>query len=340
MERESEVWPAAVLLGAGWLCGCAGVFGPRKPLPAAQTVALEADGAGPDARSAEAAARRAALLEGLELFLSSADAARHPGLPEEGARYVAESRVVGSSHRRGVWRRRVSVTMRYRDWGKALEAQGFVAPPAIAGRPCLSLRVETGPARAALARRLSVAGFGVDCPGVVLELAGREVEALAPAASGRLAARTESLELTARWLSTGTPQVPFSFSRSATAFELSPSDAQTKAADDAAWMAARDLRAWAAQRLEMRRRMTILALSAGDLDRVRALLAALRAQPGVVAASLEGVAGSDARLRVWTEKLSADELALRLKELPGFHFAVRNVEPPYGWVEIDGEDSD
>jgi hypothetical protein len=320
---------------------------------------MEGEGSGPDASAAESAARRDALGQTLQLFLSTGTAAPDSEVLSELSAYLGPGDELSSSRHAGRTTRRERFAVRYRALAADLERRGLIHPGAIVGRPRLILALDPSPwskkASEILIERLGEAGFEAVASAAehpladarrqgarVLVQGGAQADQTDSGPLGRLVSGSASYDVTASWIpaeSTAAAVVlPGRISETAKAYELTAADAQARAADNAAISVTGRLRSWLADRLEERFRMTVLVLSLGERERVLKFLSAVRAVPGVEAAAMDVVAGGDVRFHVWTRRTSADELALQLKNMSGFHLVVRNVEPPYGWIELDTED--
>ena len=73
----------------------------------------------------------------------------------------------------------------------------------------------------------------------------------------------------------------------------------------------------------------------GGIPEARRLLETLRSGSLVTGAAFEAAVGKDVRLRVFVEKLSADDLAAGLLRFKEYRFAVRAVEPFYQSIELE-----
>ena len=105
---------------------------------------------------------------------------------------------------------------------------------------------------------------------------------------------------------------------------------------DAGVLAADRLRKLLAGRYDERAEIALSVVGLGGFERARRLIAAMRGLPGVVAVSLDALSDRDAKLRVFVERLSADELAASLLRLGKYSFTVRSVEADFNAVELEG----
>lgn len=306
----------------------------------------------------EAAARRAAVAQFYEAFVSSsaraaAGDAFERSLPAAATSYVTSSRVLGASGEGGERRLKARCLVDYARLGRDLESAGWVKPAGVVGRIKAAISIaepSPGLASEALRRALADRGYAAyvlerpEGEQAALSRAKAQGAALLLAGSARSRAATQAalsdfhpsdaeLELKVYGVAKG--EVIEDLTADATAVDLDAEGAAAKALSNAGLLAADKLRRFLAGRFVERTEISVLVLGLGGLPETLRLLAALRGEPGVAGAAVAALGGGDVKLRVFAERLSADELAADMLKLPGWSFSVRSVEPDFNSVELD-----
>ncbi len=267
----------------------------------------------------------------------------------------------------GEVRRKLEVWVKVAALGKALDAAGLLKPGGVRGEPRLVLALDetcprepkvAGRASEALRRGLIERGyFVVDANEqdvsrrktpvsreAALAQARRVGADFALVGSARAAPTADAAmsglfeyraELAASLVPAGDVASPGGVEQTAQAVDLASESAAAKALEDAGQLAADRARLLLSGRYVERAELGLIVDNIGGLDQVRELLRTLRAQPGVVGAALDAFLGRDVKVRVFAERLGADELAAMTLKLPGYALTIRSVETDYNLVEVE-----
>lgn len=353
-------------LASALSAGCA-----MKPGPKKGGIVVEAEGAGATQAKAESAAMRKAVDGLIEFYVAPEARARELAAIEErvlakAGRFVKRKKIVA----RGKGAEQVALRLRafvaLPKLAKELDALGAVRPEGVAGSPKIVLslrergpgaRKELGSASDALRRVLMERGY------MAMDLSdplnkeylkdGDPNEALAIAkkmradvlVTGTVSAEpvyderlsgyrsfVAKAEIEASVVSTlreiGT------FTKEANAVDVETGPAAAKALSNVGELLGDPLREALAEVFRARTEIALVVLGIGGPEKARAFLRALRAQPKVVGAALSAFAGGDAKLRVFVEKMAADELTAHLLKLRGYELHVRAVEPDFNYIEL------
>jgi hypothetical protein len=344
---------AAGLLALAGLCACAG----GRPTP--EVLVIEAEGRAPLAarkEGAAAAARRRAVEETLEAFISSRTRADSAALISErilsrATDYIDHAKDLGFDVDASSWTGRVRAEVRYPRLGDDLASLGLVNAESAKNRPGVSLSVrETGPGAAAEAGRASQAmrrAFmerGYAAIDLSDPLMGRyaggaavaiEAQASAgPVADPRLAAYSSCrAEIKGSWKETGSGARSGRFEEKATAVDLSRSGAGAKALENAGLLAAERVIA------ELGARWKARAEIRADIEGVKGWLEALkiigelRRLPEIADVALVSFPSPKRlALRVFSDR-SADEIAGAMARATELSLRVIGVEA--GSIELE-----
>lgn len=318
-------------------------------------------------------ARRSAVAELLDLYVADETRTQSQGLIEEkvlarAPAYIKRHKPVEVQERSDGIRLRLRALILYQKLGQDLEQLGLVKPEGVRGRPRVLVALEeTGPgagvevgrASEALRRRLLEQGYqAVDLSdrmnpeyrkaadpfeearkrGAQILVTGRvSAQPMLDARLDRYHPFRARLELEA--LAVPEKDAVASIVQEASAVDLLPETAASKALANSGEAAAERLMRALALRYRERHEIGLAVLGAGDMEKTRSLIRSLRSLPEVAGASLDSLAGRDARIRVFVERLSADELAARILRLRGQSFQVRAVEPDNRYLELEAEGS-
>lgn len=342
-----------------------------KPGTYASGHVTEVEGRGGLRAEALAQARRSAVAGLLDLYVSeearsqSQSAIEDKVLANAGA-YIKRHKPVEVQERSDGIRLRLRALVLYQKLGRDLEQMGLVKPEGVRGRPRVLVALEeTGPgagsevgrASEALRRRLLEQGYQAmdlsdrmdpdyrKSADPLEEARKREAQVLV---TGRAAAAPLSDERLDRYhpfrarLELEAVSVPekdavASIVQEAAAVDLLPETAAAKALANAGEAAAERLRQALSGRYRERQEIRLAVIGAGGMEKARGLIRSLRSLPEVAGASLDSLAGRDARIRIFVERLSADELAARILRLKGQSFQVRAVEPDNRYLELEAE---
>jgi len=138
---------------------------------------------------------------------------------------------------------------------------------------------------------------------------------------------------TATWVASG--EVLATVTAQASAVDLVPVTAGAKALDNAGELAADQLAAALSRRFRERTEMALTVAGLDAWERLRRFVGELRGLPGVAGAAVVGLAPGEARLRVFAEKLSPEELVALLMRLPGYSFEVRSLDADDHVIELE-----
>ncbi|MBI4375704.1 MAG: hypothetical protein HY549_04560 [Elusimicrobia bacterium] len=353
-----------LLLSAG--AGCARRL---RPGPQANTINVEAEAEiGQSSEAALVQAQRQALERSFDLFLSSPALSEHRAALEEKILakprdYIERYQIISAGDRSRV---RIRALLLYQKLAKDLDSIGVLRPDGVRGKPRLliSLREsglgagqDSGRASEALRRALVEKGYeAVDYSDKFNkdhQKSGELSEARAASlrhgaqliVSG--AARVEPLRdqrlegyhtyratLELKALDAQSGQELASVAQEASAVDLTAEAAAAKALANAGELAGERLRSGLGSRYQERQEISAALLGLGGLEEIRALIAEMRAWPQVAAVALDLISGRDARLKVFGEKLSADELAaLLVRARPAL--IARVVENDAHYVELE-----
>ena len=321
---------APLLALAAWACGCAHnrlAPGPYK------------DGYAVEVRAASAPeARCAAVAQFFDLYLSSEAAAGSGALLDEKILKKPEAFVV-RERAEGAGPVTLRALVDYAKLGRALLALGLVKPEGVKGRPTVRLSLtESGPGsgRAAdtLRRRLAERGYlPVEAGEAEITLRGTAQSEAAP--DPRLAGYGSSKAVVrAEAVQRATARTVAAVTQEAAAVDVNEAAAGAKALENAGELAADKIAAALGSLYQERLEFTVTVYSLGNLDRCRQFLAALRGMPRFAGAYLDAVSGSDARFKLYAEKMGADELTVELLKLRAFRLEVRQVDPDFNAVEF------
>lgn len=352
-----------------------GCFGKLQPGVRKHSVVVEVAATCPAGPAAlcRGRAERQAVESLLALFVSSA-AARGPevdrGVLQQAGGYVKKSQVVDTRGKGEGAVLRLRAELAHEKLGRDLDALGLVKPQGVEGAPRLliSLREkglgagsDVGRASDVLRRSLSARGYAALDLSDRLNPKGRQAtgsreEALAAGLASKAevvvtgeaaAAPVEDEALSAQGyhayrarlvgealLSSGAPFAVLD--SEAAAADATAAGAAAKALENAADLAggrlAQDLGARFRERVEI----TVLVLGLRRVEDVSGLVCAVRRVPGVVGAAAGKLKPGETGLRVFVEKMSADELAARLlQHVRGFSLQVRGVEPDLKLIELE-----
>lgn len=315
--------------------------------------------------------RRQAVADVLPLYVSTA-AAASPAVREKildrAQEFVGRWRLVGQEDA-GVFRRAV---VRAEVAGdklvSALDALGLVKPEGVLGRPRILVSLketglgagkDVGRASDSLRRAMSARGYSVfdhsdrlnrdyQKKGSAQEAreAGRKLGAEAvlhgevraePVSDERLSGFSKAEGVIGGTLFIGAEEVPVT--ARAPAVDLSPEAAAAKSLEDAGTLAGEAL----ADHLSVRYRERVeLGLMIYGIERpagAARFIEAVRGLPGVVAVVYAGRWSDELRLRVFAERLGAEELAaLLIERLRSFGVSVRFVDQPGRVVEAEARE--
>lgn len=357
----------ACLLAAG----CFG--GGLRPGPRKRTIVVEAAGSCPfgrDLRPCKDKARRDAVAGLLGLYVAQ-EAAASPeverGVLQKAGSYVKRGRVIETARKEGDSILRMRIEVFHETLGRDLDALGLVKPSGVEGPPkiLVSLREagsvagDVGRASDALRRFLSARGYSAMDLSDPLNARGRQstgsrLEALAAAGDLRAdvvvtgkasaLAAEESPQgyyvfrgrLAAEALLAGSGAVLSSLEAEAAAMDAAPGGAAAKALESAAELGGEKLAAELAERFRRRTEISVVVTGLERLEDTMRLISAVRQVPGVAGAAAGKVGAGLTVLRVFVEKIGADELAARLiQDVRGFALQLRGVEPDSRLVELE-----
>ena len=118
--------------------------------------------------------------------------------------------------------------------------------------------------------------------------------------------------------------------------DATPGGAAAKALENAAELAGEKLAAELAERFRRRVEISVIVTGLERLEETIRLISAVRQVPGVAGVAAGKLGAGRAVLRVFVEKIGADELAARLiQDVRGFSLQLRGVEPDSRLVELE-----
>jgi hypothetical protein len=337
------------------------------------TVVVEAAGscpAGRDIRPCKDQAQRSAVAGLLGLYVPPETAAgpeAERGVLQKAGSFVKRWRVVESAERQGRRTLRMKVEVLHEKLGLDLDALGLVKPPGVEGAPkiLISLREagfaagDVGRASDALRRTLATRGYAAMDLSDPLNARGRQStgsrsEALAAGRDMRadvvvtgqasVVAAQESSEgyhtfhgrLAAEALLGGSGAFLSVVEAQAAAVDAAPGGAAAKALENSAELAGEKLAAELAERFRRRAEISVIVTGLERLEETMRLISAVRQVPGVAGVAAGKLGAGRAVLRVFVEKIGADELAARLiQNVRGFSLQLRGVEPDSRLVELE-----
>ena len=167
---------------------------------------------------------------------------------------------------------------------------------------------------------------------VVVSGAAEAQERLDPAAGGY---RSFRARISARALAPATGTELFTLEAEADAMDLQPAGAAVKALENAGGLAAERLAGRLVERFQERTELGISLMRPPDWRTLLRFLDALRGIPGVAAVSMAGLTSKEARLRVFVEKLSTEDLAAAVRTLGVYPVELTVVEPDGRYIEME-----
>lgn len=220
---------------------------------------------------------------------------------------------------------------------KELDALGLIRPDGVAGKPVVSVSLEEPGTLVseALSRVLAARGYAIAPRGARAELVLSGRAESAPAADPRLTGLHARRARVFLRVAHASGEVLGPVEQEATAVDLAAQPAQAKALASAGELAADAAARLLSAQYKERRELLLVVHGFARLERAFSLVSALRALKPVAAAAFDSMYGGQLRLRVWAERLSADELAALLLREKGLGLSVRVVEPDYATVEMD-----
>lgn len=272
----------------------------------------------------------------------------------------------GSSREPGPLRLRVEVD--YKKLGRDLDALGLVRPAGLEGPPKILISLkesglasspDVGRAADALRRFLAARGYAALDLGDPLNPGGSKptgsrAEALAAARQsgagivvlGEAAAafsheRAQGYHaftgrLSAELLLAGSGASLGELEAEASSVDVLAAPAAAKALENVAELAGEKLETQLAERFRRGAEIAVLVSGPWSLEKTLRLLEAVRRVPGVAGAAAAKIEPGRCALRVFVEKMGADELAARLLQgLDGFSLQLRGVEPDFRLVELE-----
>lgn len=315
--------------------------------------------------------RRQAVVDALPLFLSTA-AAASPAVREKvldrAQEFVGRWTLVGEEDT-GVFRRAVVRAEVVGDkLVSALDALGLVKPEGVLGRPRILVSLketgmgagkDVGRASDSLRRAMSARGYSVfdhsdrlnrdhQKKGTVEEAreAGRKLGAEAvlhgdaraePVRDERLSGFSKADGVIGGTLFVGAEQLPVK--ARAPAVDLSPEAAAAKALEDAGALAGEALADHLSVRYRERVELGLVVYGIARPAAAARFIEAVRGLPGVVAVVYAGRWSDELRIRVFAERLGAEELAaLLIERLRSFDVSVRFVDQPGRVVEAEARE--
>jgi hypothetical protein len=305
-------------------------------------------------------ARRAAVGVFFDLYLSSPSASGP--LLEDKILKRARSFIAREKAKPENGRVTLRALVDYQRLGHALDAAGLVRPEGVKGKPkvLVSLREDSkgvGRASDTLRRRLLQRGYAAlddsDSLNGGLQKTGAREEALAHGArlgaevvvtgtaagkaapdprlagygSCRAVVDAQAVKLPGEGLAAKVAQ-------EAAAVDMSEAAACAKALESAGEIAADKIAAALASVYQERVEFTVTVMNLGNLDRTRQFLQAARALPRVAAAAFDDAGGADVRVKVWADKMGADDMTAELLKLKDFKLEVRDVDPAINYIEF------
>lgn len=299
--------------------------GMRRLLPVAAAALLSACGSffGPpdDKLHVRAVGPREAVEALLELYAAPETLAARAS---DRDRLLGRAPEFASSKRKGEYDVDVALL------GRAVEAEGLMLPDGVKGRPAVSVSFNQAVVQRAAAADLAKRGYDVQGGGAQGSVAGAvSVFALDDRRlAGLFGARAR---IDGKVTGAGEP-LPLEVE--AEAFDVTPEGAAERALENAGMIAAETARRKLSEKHLERVELSIIVENLHGRGQLLRFMRALRAEPGLAAASLGAVLDKDAKVRVWAERMSADELAARLLRLKDYGLLVRAVDGDLGQVEV------
>jgi hypothetical protein len=331
------------------------------------SVVLDGEASCPVAEDCRAAAERAAVAKAAALYLPPASAASpevEKAVLGRHADFIKRKRLVDDRAADG----RRSVVVRAEvpadALAGALDALGLIKPEGVVGKPKIFISLkesgpgagtEVGQASDALRRALAARGYSaldysdrlgprVQRKGTVEEAreeARRQsADAVLYGTARAVPAQEERLEGFSRWqaairatVEIGSNDMPISVD--ADAVDLSPAAAAAKALENAGMLAGEGLGDALAGRFKERVELALFVVGLDRPEQVQRFLTALRGVPGVVAASPAKLGPEFVVLRVFAERMGAEDLAALLIQLKGFALEIRGVDPAARALDVE-----
>lgn len=360
MNRALVIVVAAVAAGAG----CSG----RRVSPGSHKDGYGVEASGPKLEDA----RRAAVSQFFDLYLASPAASsttlNAEVLDKPGGFIVREKAKTGKD----------SVELRavvdYPKLARRLDKLNLVKPEGVRGKPkvLIGLR-ETGPGKMALGdasagrasdtmrRRLLERGYTVadNSDGLAggKQRSGSREETLASARKtgaevavvGDAAAEAVPDErlagygncralLRAEAVSPDGVKIHAAVEQETTSVDVGVPAACAKALENAGEIGADRIAEALSSVFQERVEFTVIFGGLGGLDRTRELLTAVRGLPRVAGAHFDAASGKDVRIKIYGEKMGADDMTAELLKLRQFGLQVRQVDPDFNVIEFGGGD--
>lgn len=319
---------------AAAFCGC-GAFSQRPE----DSIRVEAYGEGKDETSSTDAARRAAVTSLFDLFLSTTTQAEKADVLEKKILVRAKD-FLGREHELSRERGPATVKRKLEAWvsvtslARALESAKLVRPEGVRGRPVIVIALRQKEAARKIADALNEHGYLAemsDSPskGDITLSGGVTVSAVDdPRLTGMFGARAR-LDGVLRGL--GDPQP---VEADAQAFDVTREGASERALENAGVIAAESARRRLAQRYVERAELAIIVENMGSAGQTLGFVRRLRSEPGMAGASLEAIMGKDVKVRVFAERMSADDLAAKLMHFSPYALLIKAVDTDLGLVEV------
>lgn len=331
------------------------------------SVVVEGQAACAASEDCRAAAERAAVARAAALYLPPAKAESpevDKAVLSRAGDFIKRKRLIEDKEAGG----RRSVTIRAEvpavPLAGAFDALGLLKPEGVVGKPkiFISLKesgpgsgVEVGQASDALRRALSARGYSAldfsDRLGQRVQRKGTPEEAREEGkrqgadavlhGTARAApAQEDRLEGFSRWqaviratLELGSVDMPVNVQ--ADAVDVSPAGAAAKALENAGMLAGEGLGDALAGRFKERVELGLFVAGLDRPDQAGRFLTALRAVPGVVAAAPAKLGPEIVLIRVFAERMGAEDLAALLIQLKGFSLEVRGVDPAARSLDVE-----
>lgn len=227
---------------------------------------------------------------------------------------------------------------------KELDALGLVRPEGVAGRPGLVLSLsESGPgggrgtAAQAMRRVLAQRGYAVgerEERRVELSVVGgvENAASLDPRLTGLFSFKAR---LSAKVLRGASGEPLGAVEQEASAVDLAAESAAAKALSSVGELAGEAAARLLSSHYRERRELFLIVHGPSRLEQAFSLVDAVRALKPVAAAAFDSLYAGELRLRVYAERLSADELAALLLRERSLGLQVRAVESDYRSVEME-----
>lgn len=323
-----------IALFAALVSGCS-IFSQRPE----DHVRVEGAGSGPDETSSMNAARREAVASLLDLYISSeARAARADRIEKRilsrSKEFLARERQLERKRDAGVVSRRLELWVNVSTLGRALEAEGLLRPDGVRGKPWIAVTMRPPTAAKAAAALLSEHGYRADPSADAAKadavLSGSAAVSVVddPRLGGMFGAKAK---LDGAVKTAGGAAFPIE--AEAEAFDVTTEGAAERALENAAGFAAEAARRKLGERYVERLELALIVENLGGLGQIRRLIETLRKQPEIAEVSLGAVLGKDVKLRIFAERLTADELAARLLRMEPYALLIKAVDTDAGIVE-------